>query len=403
MKQRKRHLPPKFLTPLTPCNIPVQRCPVPREKAANRILIMRLGAFGDILMGTPLLAAFRRAYPDAHITWLVGHTEVQAIDANPYIDEYLCWDGAYWKKMLRRGLYPLWLFRALKMQTALRNKHYDIFISFQPEEWPLLLRGIQAPVTIGIFDTFRRYYRATKTSGHTKLYTQAYSYPNLPDHRIDQYLLTLKALGLPEEVSRQMSIGYTVEDRNAAEQFLSENAAAVGDQFVVLVPFTTWPTKCWPSERYVALGNELARRHGCRIVLIGSAKEREAIQALAAQMESRPMVAAGDLTFRQMAALVDKASLLVSGDTGPMHVAAALRIPQIALFGPTAPQWYGPPTGHAISLLHPVPCGPCDQKFCPNVGEDHEICQRLITVEEALASAETLLSERGAVSAAGSG
>lgn len=347
-------------------------------------------------MGTPLLAALRVAYPRAHLTWIVEHSEVQAIDANPYLDEYIQWDGAYWKKMLRRGLYPLWLARALAMQKTLREKKYDIFVSFQPEEWPLLVRGVGAPVTVGVFDTFRRYYRAEKTSRNTRLYTHAYAYPNLPDHRIDQYLLTLQALGLSPDVSRQMSMGYTSEDATHVTRFLSETGVTPGERLVVLAPLTTWPTKCWPLERYAALGDALWRRDGCRIIVIGSAKEREAVQALAAQMESRPLVAAGDLTFRQMAALVGRASLLVSGDTGPMHVATALGTPQIALFGPTSPEWYGPRTGWAISLIHPVPCGPCDQKVCRNAADPH-LCMRLISVEEALENACALLERREAV------
>ena len=382
--------PPQFFAPLTPCNLPLRRCPVGRKEASHRILIMRAGAFGDILMGTPLLAALREAYPNAHLTWIAEQAESQAIDASPYIDEYLAWNSPYWKKTLRRGLYPLWLVRALRLRKLLRANHYNLFVSFQPEEWPLLLRGVNAPLTVGVFDTFRRYYRAAKTSRNTRLYTHAYAYP-LPDHRIDQYLLTLKALGLSPNVSRQMSMGYTEGDQAYTEQFLSAQGISKQDRLVVLAPFTTWPTKCWPAERYAALGDALVHRHGCRIVVIGSGKEREAIQALAAQMRASPVVAAGDLTFRQMAALVDRAVLLVSGDTGPMHVATALQTPQIAIFGPTAPQWYGPKTGTFRSLLHPVPCGPCDQKFCTQTGDDYLRCMKLISVEEALAAAGELL------------
>jgi len=394
MKLRKRHLPPEFCLPLIPCNVPVSRCPVPREQASHRILIMRVGAFGDILMGTPLLAALRAAYPDAHLTWVVEHSEVQAIDANPYIDEFLRWDGSYWKKMLRLGLYPLWLIRALQMREKVRDKEYDIFVSFQPEEWPLLVRGVGAPLTIGVFDTFRRYYSASKTSRNTRLYTHAYFYPNLPDHRIDQYLLTLDALELPSDVSQQMSIGYTQEDRGCVERFLGERGVSSQERLVVLAPFTTWPTKCWPQENYVKLGEALTRQHGCRLIIIGSGKEREAVQSMASAMQTPSLTTAGDLTFRQMAALVDRSSLVISGDTGPMHVASALGTPQVALFGPTSPQWYGPRGDQVLTLIHPVPCGPCDQKFCRNINEDFMRCMKLLTVKEVFEAATSLLEAR---------
>lgn len=392
MKPRKHSLPPAFLEPLTPCNLLEQRCPVPREEASHRILILRAGAFGDILMGTPLLAALRAAYPKAHITWIVERTEVQAIDANPYIDHYIRWDSSHWKNMLRRGLYPLWVLRALGFGKVLRATHTDIFISFQPEEWPLLLRGLGAKVTIGIFDTFKRFYGAEKTSRYAQWYTHAYGEPNLPDHRIDQYLLTLRALELSEDVSHQMSMGYTQDDADCVTRFLTQRGVNESEHLVVLAPMTTWPTKCWPLPSYVDLADRLNQQHPCRIVVIGSGKEREQLLPLVAQMSCDPLLVAGDLSFRQMAALVDRADLLVSGDTGPMHVASALKTPQLALFGPTSPRWYGPLSSTAISLLHPVPCGPCDQKYCPNTGEDFEKCMRLITVEEALKAAASLLS-----------
>ncbi len=352
---------------------------------------MRVGAFGDILMGTSLLAALRQSYPNAHITWIAEYTEVQAIDANPYIDEIVRWDGSYWKRMVRKLQYPAWLMRVMQMQKILHQNQYDIFISFQPEEWPLLARGTGAALRVGIFDTFRRYYRAEKTSGNTRLYTHAYAYPNLPDHRIDQYLLTLQALGLPPLPDAPLSMGYTESDKEAVLRFLAEHGFSGGSPLVLLAPLTTWPTKCWPLERYAALGNALAQR-GCRIVVIGSGKEQGVVEALAAQIEPRPLTAAGTLSFRQMAALVDQSALVVSGDTGPMHVASALGVPQVALFGPTSPQWYGPRSPQAVSLLHPVPCGPCDQKFCPNEGEAHIQCMKLLSVPEVLEAAAALLA-----------
>ncbi len=390
----RRSLPPEFRPPLNSCNLPVRRCPVPREQASKRILIMRAGAFGDILMATPLLAALRAAYPDAHITWVAEYTEREAIDASPYVDEILCWDSAYWKRMIRRLQYPLWGVRALKLRGELRTRRFDVFISLQPEEWPLLLLGSGAPVSVGIFDTFKRYYGAARGRHYRRLYTHAFAEPGLPGHRIDQYLLTLQALGLPPAPPEPMSIGYTSEDEAAAADFLRSQGPAPGQGFVVLAPMTTWPTKCWPADRFITLGDALARR-GWRIVLIGSAKERPALEEIAARMEVAPVVMAGELSFRQAAALLDRAALLVSGDTGPMHVAAALGTPQVALFGATSPDWYGPRSGRALVMARAVPCGPCDRKVCRNADDPH-LCMRLLSVDEVLKNAAALLDRQEA-------
>lgn len=392
-KPRGQHLPPQFLAPLLPCRTPLHRCPVKREEASHRILITRVGAFGDILMATPLLAALRMAYPEAHLTWLVEHTEAQAIDANPYIDGYIRWDGAYWKRQLQWHRLLRGLFRVRRFCAELRRRRYDVFISFQPEEWPWLVQGTHAPVTIGVFDTFRQTDSLTRTSPYTRLYTEAYTHDDLPLHRTDQYLLPLRTLGLPEPAEKRMSMGFTEDDAFVADQFLQDRGLAGGKPFVVLAPMTTWPSRCWPEDRYAALGDALALRYGCASVLIGSARpeERSAVARIASQMVSEPIQAAGVLNFRQMAALIARASVLISGDTGPMHVAAAVGTPLVSLFGPTPVLGRAPLAAGGITLMHPVPCGPCDQEFCPNPPESQLLCLRLISVDEVLAAAAGLL------------
>ncbi len=384
---------PRFAAPLDPFH-PVgdavmNRCPVPRERASRRILIQRNGAHGDILMATPVLSALRAAYPDAHITWLVEHKERTAIDAHPEIDELLLFDSVFWKRMIRHGLLPVWLARALRFRGQLREKRYDIFISFQPEEWQLIARHCGAGVRIGIFDTFRQFENDKPTSQNTRFYTDFFAHPDLPTHRTEQYLLALKPLGI-EPTTRRMTMGFTREDDQAAREVLQGEVS--GRSLVILAPMTTWESRCWDGARYAELGDRLYAE-GATIALIGSAKEAEPINAVAARMQTKPLVVAGRLTFREMAAFIARASLLVSGDTGPMHVAAAVGTPFLSLFGPTPADGRKPLAGRGTVLLHPVPCGPCDQKVCPNVGETHVLCMNLLTVDEVAAAARQLLAK----------
>ena len=353
---------------------------------------MRLAAYGDVLMGTPLLAALRQAWPDAHLTWIVGEGTRGAVEAQPFLDEILVWPTDYWTRRLRKGrgyLYPFWAMQARALRRALKENAYDIFVSLQPEEWPHFVGNVAAPVSVGIFDTFRRHYGDKPlTAGRREVYNFALSHPE--EHRRDQYAYALRALGLPDAPPLPMSLGYTAEDRDAVGGLL-DAAGAGGERLVVLAPCTSWPTKNWPPERYAQLGDRLAQAHGVRPVLIGAGGERAAVEAVAAQMGCRPLVFAGTLTFRQMAALLDRAALVVSGDTGPMHAAEALGTPQVALFGATAPAWYGPRGGRAVALAHAVPCGPCDRKECRNT-EEPLLCQRLLTVDEVCAAAGQLLA-----------
>lgn len=390
---------PRLIRPLTPCNIPERRCPVPQDQATQRILIMRLGSYGDILMGTPLLTALREAYPEAHLTWMVEHTQREAIDANPLVDALLVWNGGYWRRMLRLGLVLPWFIQGLRLRAELRRCHFDVFVTFHAEQWPLLTRAISAPKSVGIFGVFPQFDDPKRH--YARLYSRSYQEEDLPPHRTDIHLLALQALELPPPSSKQMLMGYTSEDVEVANAFLSEHPSpgpSPPDRapLVIIAPKTTWESRCWPEDRYVALGDRLMREQHCRLVLIGSPKEQEAVDHMAAQMQIRPATAPGTLSFRQMAALLGQADLVISGDTGPMHVAAAVRTPYLALFGPTPVQGRAPLEGRGLSLFHPVPCGPCDRAQCGNAGDSHMLCMRLISVDEAFAAAGALLERREA-------
>ena len=423
--------PPIFTDPETPVNCPIRRCTVPEQSASRRILIMRAGAFGDILMGTVILAALRQADPNVHLTWIAEHSEVQAIDANPLVDRIVRWNSGYFTRPMRKYSYLVWASRTVSLIRELRKHKYDIFISLQPEEWPFVMKGSGAPVTIGVFDTFKRFYRAKRSSPYWRLYRHAFRYTTNPDHRIDQYLQAVSALGYEVDSGVSLTMGYTEDDRTVADQFLSANGLGPVSDYYVVAPSTTWPSKCWKSQNYVALCDIITKRYGLPVVLIGSAKERDEVQAIANQLEpveriasarpdfdpphetvpkltakssplpgwdgwgmgskSQAIVAAGDLTFRQTAALIDRARLLVSGDTGPMHVASALGTPHVAIFGATGAHWYGSRSPVGRLVWESVPCGPCDQKVCPNSGDDHMLCMEKITVDAVLAAVDEVL------------
>lgn len=383
---------PRFVPPLAPCNVPIRRCGVPRDEASKRILIMRLAGYGDIVMASPLLTALRQSMPDAHITWAAEATESDAVIASPIVDEVLLWDTMFWKRMKRRLRYDLWLYHYLKFKREIEARNFDIFISFQPEEWGWLAQATRASVKIGVFDTFRQFYGTSATSRNTRLYDHAFTVDDLPAHRTDQYLLPLRPLGIPRP-SPQMQIGFTVDDRAAVDAFLAGRLKNVR-RIAVIAPMTTWPSRCWPADRFAELCDRLPDDFG--VVLIGSKSESDQIEKVAAGTHRPVVKACGVFDFRQAAAMIARADVLVSGDTGPMHVAAAVGTPYVALFGPTPVPGRAPLAGPGRVLVHPVPCGPCDKKICPLSGADHMQCMRLITVDETVDAVLDLSTESSA-------
>ena len=425
----------RFIKPLDPANLTVQRCQdasarrlgktprqdasarrlgktprqdasarrlgkTPRQDASPRILIVKFGALGDILMATPLLTALRQAYPQAHLTWVVEQSNRQAIDANPFIDEIVLWDSLYLRSLLStrprnwiKNWFGLrWLCERVRLKYRL-HRRFTTLISFHPEQDLPFLRDAAPPISIGVFQSPRQTakdYTACYTHAYTSRHTENLTALDFPAHQTDTYLLPLDALHLPAVADKRMVMGYTAEDADLVDRLLQSRG--IGPGFVVMAPKTTWETKCWPEERWAALGDALAAEQ-CQIVLMGSAAEGEVLERVAAQMQNAPRLLVKSLSFRQAAALIDRAALCVSSDSGPMHVAAAVGTPFVSLFGPTPVSRYAPLEGRGRVLLHPVPCGPCMEQVCPNPPDTQNQCLRLLSVAEVRDAALLVLNE----------
>jgi len=379
---------PLFTLPLLPANVSVRRCHVPREKASRRILIVKLAAYGDVLMATPLVKALREAHPDAYITWMVERNYLQAIDANPDIDEVIVWESDYWRDLLparwkkwldipKRWLGMRWVVQALKFRRQLRQRKFDVLISMHPEKWRLLLPGTGAATSIGVFESGR---------GLERAYTFSHPIDSLPIHRTDKYLTALESLGESPSVDKRMTLGYTADDVNFVRDYLAERGVHPDDRLVVIAPLTTWSSKCWPLDRYENLARLLTSESGCKVVWIGSSEERPAITKVAGRVRSS-LAAAGDLAFRQMAALIAQSCVVISSDSAPMHAAAAVGTSYVGLFGATTPERYAPLSGDGVILSHKVPCGPCERMVCTNPAATQMLCMGLISAEEAYRAA----------------
>ncbi len=388
---------PEFFAPLDPCNAVINRCPVSRDQAERRIAIFRLAANGDILMASPLLKALREAYPNAHITWFIEHANLQSIVSNPFVDEVVVWDGQYWRALVPRkfnrdltlsALFMVdWLPNYFRLKSLLRACKFDDFLCFQADEWMFVKHCVGARNTLGLFDMYQRTFNSKRSSYYRFFYHYRYTLDDLPAHHTDQYLLGLHAFGInPHDIAcKKMVLGYTQADKEFAEGYLAANETTSSQSYVVIAPMTTWSSRNWSLDRWAEVADHLID-DGNRVILIGTSKpeDQKAVNYVSERMAGNAIVAVGTLTFAQLAALIDRAKMVVSSDTGPMHMAAALDTPYVALFGPTAPEWAAPLTGIGSVLFHKVPCGPCDKVRCPLPADEKQKCLRLITVQEVM-------------------
>ena len=203
-----------------------------------------------------------------------------------------------------------------------------------------------------------------------------------PRHHLYYYLELLSRLGI-RTVTPDLRLRVPDDERAAARADLAKEGVDGSGPLVVFNPGASYgPAKRWPADRFAALADRLAAERKARIVLTGAAGEAEIAAAVAAAMKVRPINLAGRTTLGRLLAVIAEASLFVTNDTGPMHMANALRVPIVAVFGPTEPKATAPFHPPAWVLKKDAPCWPCLYRKCPF---DHR-CMTSITPEDAFAA-----------------
>lgn len=284
----------------------------------SRILIVRLGSLGDIVHTLPAVAAVRRAFPNAAIDWLVDVRQQELLELVPAIDRRIPVNITG-----PRAVYST--------AAALRRERYDIALDFQGLlKSAILARLSGARRTVGFPPELLRE-RAARL-----FYTE--NAGEAAPHVIDKNLSMLKAIGI-----RMPAVEFPLDDRNPA---IAQDARArlhIGshDRFAVINPGAAWPNKRWPPVYFAEVARGLAKRHGLRsIVMWGPGEEQLAADVVSASDGTAAVAPA--TTIADLVSLLKAAALMVSGDTGPLHVAGAVGTPLVGIFGPTDPSRNGP-------------------------------------------------------------
>ncbi len=305
-----------------------------------RFLLLRLSSLGDIVHALPAVAALRAAFPQARLDWVVESRWREVIELNPDVSNVLAVDTHAW----RRAPLAARTWRSLAaLRQTLRQACYDVAIDLQGLYKSAVLAWLSgAPKRVGFAKG------CAKEPGAALFYTECVL-PPANTHVIEMNLALAKAAGA-REGPWQFPLPTRPEEEAEVERWLASQHLR---DFVVLSPGGGWPSKCWPVERYAAVHNILARERGWRTVLnTGPGEEALANQFLAEARVTRPVLFSQSL--RHLLALVRRARLLISGDSGPLHLAAAVGTPVVGLYGPTDPVRNGPPSppARAVVLHH---------------------------------------------------
>jgi heptosyltransferase I len=315
---------------------------VPAEPRA--IALVKLSSLGDVIHALPVAEALTAAFPRARLAWLVERREAALLRDHPALDEVIDVDTRAWRSA-RTPRELLDVARTIRgLRRRLRAAAFDVAIDLQGlVKSGAVARATGAPLRIGFAAGWSR------ERLNTLFTTRRVTPPPQARHVVDQYLALLSPLGVSVPPGRAR---FRLPTRAAAESRIDDFFVGVGlkprHRLVVLNPGAGRGNKRWPVSRFRALAERLCHEEGAQVLVLWGPREGEAARAIAEIRPPRPALAP-PTDLDELASVARRASVMVAGDTGPLHLAAAVGTPCVGLYGPTSPSRNGPyGAGHRV-------------------------------------------------------
>jgi len=376
------------------------------------ILIVKLSAIGDVIHTLPSLAALRRCYPDADISWVVEEAAADLLADHPDLNRVLISRRKTWLKELRQGRIAMPFRKMHAFLRELRSRPYDLVIDFHGL--------LKSSVIVLLSGRKRRLGYDSLQEGSGLFYNEKIP-EEMRKHAVDRYLDFVRHVARGSETTclaatPEFKIAVGEKEKRRVAALLHENSAILttgekgagdlctysggkkeeGRPFVAVNPVAFWETKLWEDEKFAELCDRIRTELRIGVVLTGG--ETGPLDRIRGRMKTAAVNLGGRTSLRELACLYRQASLVVTTDSGPMHIAAAVGTPVVALFGPTDPDRTGPyGPGHRV-IRGGLSCMPCFRKQCDTVR-----CMREIGVGEVFAAVRETLAIRGISSGEGRG
>lgn len=326
----------------------------------QNILIVNVNWLGDVLFSTPFLRAVKENYGQAHLAVLAVPRVRQILEGNPYVDEVIIFDERGKDKNI-----VAWF----KLIAALRKKQFHLAFILKPSFNRTLILKLSGIKEIIGFDHPK----------NSALLTRKIKFPRKM-HKVDHFLSIAEGLGLKIS-SRNYEFIPARADRERIEELFALKKIDRSLPVVVLNPGGNWLPKRWPAENWTALAKAIKKEWQVNLIITGMDKDKELAKKITSGLQGGIFDFTGETTLGELAALMQKVTLVISADSGPMHLAAAVGTKVIALFGPTCAELTGPypPDKHTV-LQKNVGCViPCYNQKCPDYR-----CMKAITSDDVI-------------------
>ncbi len=336
----------------------------------KKILVTFLMHLGDLTLTTPFIHALKKAAPDSSITMLVDAKLKEVVLHNPYLDEVIAID----KKGKDNSILAI-----CSMSRYLSKMNFDMVINLHPNERCSFLCAMVSTKE-----------RVGTTHKLFKPFWDIYIPLDRSLHATDMYLDVLTKLGVTNLEHNGLEIFTSAEAKENVNKFWEKEAVVPKDKLIGFNIGSAVLTKRWAPERFAAVADALAEK-GYKTVFFGGLMDLELVKEAVSFMKSKPIVATGEFSLEELAAAMKRCEIIITNDSGPMHVAISQKVPIVAMYGPSNPKLYGPYTKDAIIVTAEPPCKGCASGMKHKC--DDMQCMRNLTVEQVLAACDKYLSK----------
>jgi lipopolysaccharide heptosyltransferase II len=340
-----------------------------QRKNFKRILICRTDRIGDVILSTPVITALRNAYPSAYIAMMVRPYTKDIVQGNPDLDEVIIYD----KDPLEKSV-----FRFLKFANRIRKKKFDLALILHPANMiHLLALSAAIPVRVG-YDR-KAGFLLTQRVPHLKHLGQK--------HEMEYTLDMVRVIGI-EPRDKALFVSVSPDSEKWVEELFREKGLTYQNKILALHPGSSCKSKMWPAERFAQAARELSRVKGFKVLILGSPQEKELAADVNKLLDGQAIDLSGT-TISQDISILKRCALLITTDCGTMHMASALGVPQVVIFGRNQPglsvsRWG--PTGKNSRVLHKkVGCSECLAHDC----KKDFACLKAVNVKDVLAAVES--------------